>query len=109
MSGRSALRNFATKSMRNRTELMFQVVIVMCIVFLKVPYCCGVMACSHCDARGSNLVSLHNGTRLHRFARNDGWASPRIWPVRIGDLEQVRIELLGGVQVVDRNRGVEAL
>src|SRR3954467_3514653 len=36
-------------------------------------------------------------------------ASPRIGAIRIGDLEQVRIELLGGVQVVDRNRGVEAL
>jgi len=32
MSGRTALMNLATKSMRNRTELMFQVVSLICIV-----------------------------------------------------------------------------
>src|SRR5437660_954225 len=100
-SGRSALMNFATRLMRNRTELMFQVEMVRRMVVIW----------GSSRAKRSDLAPLAQRLwlRLLRFARNDESRSPRIGPVRIGDFEHRRIGLLGGVEIVDRHGGVVAL
>src|SRR5215813_2490078 len=57
-SGRSALRNFATRLMRSRTELMFQVVTVSCMR----PKC-------HCERSEALPAACDCGWRLLRLTQ----------------------------------------
>src|ERR1700760_3278062 len=90
-SGRADLMNFATRSMRSRTELMFQVVRErrMEPVIIVV-------------AKSASDEAIQRTGKISALARRG----------RVGgevDLEHARIDLLGRVEIIDGDRGVIAL
>src|ERR1700761_8800904 len=86
-SGRCALMNLATRSMRSRTELMFQVV--------------------RERRMGSRLSMVPRD--VARIVHRRAVSTRRGRVPREVDLEQAGIDLLGGVEIVDGNRGVITL
>src|SRR6266446_5946845 len=112
-SGRADLRNLATMSMRRRTELIFHVVREN---RMRAAY-------YHGSRRGFPPLHRKNGAGVpFRAFCFDAFSSREPGPtslenalIRGGDvvgevdLEEAGVDLLGGVQIVDRNRGVVAL
>src|SRR5262249_61389460 len=100
MSGRTALMNFATRSMRKRTELMFQVVMVRRMQKWRIA-----SGEWRIGEEQTLLLSLF-ATRHSLFAFSHG---SLVRVLRVINLEHVRIRPFGRIKIGERDRGVVAL
>src|SRR5258708_2840609 len=119
-SGRTDLMNFATRSMRRRTELMFQVVREKRIgrmyqgesasarpAFRHGRACPGHPRLSCLLEAKTWMPGTSPGMTTYRCRRQASARRHRIFGEV--DLEQAGIESLGGIEIIHRDRGVIAL
>src|ERR1017187_2654691 len=104
-SGRTALRNLATRSMRRRTELMFQVVREKRMARMYQ----GSAENTRLIPGGAPAGRMQRAFRANRCRRLRSALTRRGAVIGEVDLEHAGIEFLGGVQIVARHRGVIAL
>src|ERR1700730_9575050 len=115
MSGRTALMNFATKLMRSRTELMFQVVSLRRTGGSEVRGRTTEGGRRRAEIASHLLVGQVYGClslNPSSVLRPRSSVLRRLVCSRIAliiDHEQVRVRLLRRVEIEHRNRGVEAL
>src|SRR5215475_1856289 len=104
-SGRAALMNFATKSIRRRTELMFQVVIFTCMRDAKADSGrCIALFLGLCRFFVPALPVLARDTL--KDGNTGGRATPQHLlrkPYFVIDREQAGVGPMDGIQVVNRN------